>query len=172
MIASEIKRAEILHPSWPKDYVYGAAIISEESGELIRAAINYTYGERDYNSMKEEAHQVINTAIRFLIKLDNYENEIWKPVSINNFKDSYEISSIGNIRKTKLSINKALEPLFIDDDCVVLDNRLYRRDFSVTILVALAFLKIPIFKNAKIKYKNNDRLDKCFDNLEWVLDAK
>jgi hypothetical protein len=38
-VRAEVKRAETLHPHWPPDPIHGAAIVSEESGEAIRAAL-------------------------------------------------------------------------------------------------------------------------------------
>lgn len=44
-IWKELDRAQSLHPRWPADIVHAAGIVAEESGELIRAALRYSYGE-------------------------------------------------------------------------------------------------------------------------------
>ena len=70
-IGAEIDRARELHPEWPTDQIHAAAIVCEESGELMRAAINYEYGSdepcaKGYLEMRKEAIHTAATAIRFL----------------------------------------------------------------------------------------------------------
>ena len=43
MILEELVRAERIHPSWPRDVIHQAAIVGEEAGEVLKAAIDYTY---------------------------------------------------------------------------------------------------------------------------------
>lgn len=71
-IMAEIKRAEEKHPGWPLDPIYAAAIVSEESGELARASIEYCWGREGEEELKKEAVQVGAMAIRFLLNLENY----------------------------------------------------------------------------------------------------
>ena len=70
-IGAELDRARQLHPEWPRDQIHAAAIVAEESGELIRAAVNYEYGSdpcvKGYLEMRKEAIHTAATAIRFLI---------------------------------------------------------------------------------------------------------
>jgi hypothetical protein len=40
----EIERAKKIHPDWPLDVVHAAAILCEEAGELIQAALDFHYG--------------------------------------------------------------------------------------------------------------------------------
>jgi hypothetical protein len=40
LVTDEIKRAEKKHPGWPTDRLRQAAIIAEEGGEVLRAALN------------------------------------------------------------------------------------------------------------------------------------
>jgi hypothetical protein len=68
-ILEEVLRAEIKHPYWPKDNIHGAAIICEESGELIRAALQLTYEKGDINALRDEAIQTAATCIRFIDNL-------------------------------------------------------------------------------------------------------
>lgn len=42
-IQAEVNRAKTKHPNWPSDNIHGAAIVCEESGELIRAALQHKY---------------------------------------------------------------------------------------------------------------------------------
>lgn len=66
-----VGRAQTKFPGWPKDVVHGAAIVAEEAGELVRAALDWNY-ERELNdvAMREEALHTAATAIRFLKALD------------------------------------------------------------------------------------------------------
>lgn len=42
-IRRELTRAEELHPGFPDDMVHRVAIMTEEAGEALRAALNYYY---------------------------------------------------------------------------------------------------------------------------------
>jgi hypothetical protein len=86
-IVKEMQRAEEKHPRWPvdksvgfdkhidgvlqgeQDYVYGAGIVSEEAGELMKACIQYQYEGRRYNEIESEAIQTGAMALRFLKNL-------------------------------------------------------------------------------------------------------
>jgi hypothetical protein len=79
-IILEHDRAAAKHPSWPvctdkkpndcrQDYIYAAAIINEEAGELIRAAIQYEHEGGKYIEMHKEGIQVGAMALRFLVNL-------------------------------------------------------------------------------------------------------
>lgn len=73
-IETEIRRAKKKFPSWPDHPAAQAGIVCEESGELMKACLQWKY-ERNNNEvvqevqkerMKEEAIQVAAMAIRFL----------------------------------------------------------------------------------------------------------
>lgn len=66
MILAEIDRAERKHPDWPKDFIHAAAIVGEESGELIRATLQHKYEKGNPHDMIMEAIHTAATAIRFL----------------------------------------------------------------------------------------------------------
>lgn len=68
-IFMEVERAQKKHPDWPTDMIHAAAIVGEESGELTRAALQWTYEGADIIDAQKEAIQVAATAIRFLIGL-------------------------------------------------------------------------------------------------------
>lgn len=68
MICYELKKAMERYPEWPKvDFVHSAAIVNEESGELIRAALQYRYEAGPSMNMEKEAIQTGAMAIRFLL---------------------------------------------------------------------------------------------------------
>ena len=66
-IVSELRCAEAKFPRWPNDPVHGAAIVAEESGELVKAAIDWYYGRGKPKDVEGEAIQTAAMAIRFLI---------------------------------------------------------------------------------------------------------
>ena len=69
-ILLEMKRAEQLHPDWPSDPVHAAAIVCEESGELVQAALDYQYGRSpDTSKIRAEAVQTAAMALRLLRNL-------------------------------------------------------------------------------------------------------
>ena len=68
-IALEIIRAEGRHPGWPEDLIHGAAIVAEESGELVQAALQETYEGDHLTDVIREAVHTAATAVRLLIFL-------------------------------------------------------------------------------------------------------
>ena len=74
-ILSELRRAESIHPVWPNDPIYAAAIIGEEAGEVIKAVNNSVTGKKggkdsDYRT---EAIQCAAMCLRFLKNLDYFD---------------------------------------------------------------------------------------------------
>lgn len=65
----ELERAETKFPTWPGDLIHAAAIVGEESGELIRAALQYQYEQGEWQEVQKEAVQVGAMAIRLLKNL-------------------------------------------------------------------------------------------------------
>ena len=65
-VMKELHRAETKHPLWPTDVVYGAAIVAEESGELIQAAVQSQLEGGELEACEREAIQTIVTCIRFV----------------------------------------------------------------------------------------------------------
>lgn len=55
------------HPEWPDDFIHGAAIVAEESGELVRATLQYQYEDGRYYEMHREAIQTAAMCFRFLL---------------------------------------------------------------------------------------------------------
>ncbi|HEY9362181.1 MAG TPA: hypothetical protein VIQ00_02885 [Chitinophagaceae bacterium] len=66
-IANELERATEKHPNFPKDKIHAAAIVGEESGELLRSAIQFEKEGGRYYDMHDEAIQTGAMAIRFLL---------------------------------------------------------------------------------------------------------
>jgi len=70
-ILLEIDRAEQLHPKWPDDLVHAVAIVSEEAGELVRAANRVQFEEASMGEVIDEAVQVGAMVFRLLKNIDN-----------------------------------------------------------------------------------------------------
>ena len=69
-ILTELKKAEDKYPEWPKDIIHQAAIVNEESGELIRACLNIHYHNENIFEAEIEAIQTAAMAIRFIKNLN------------------------------------------------------------------------------------------------------
>lgn len=68
-ILNELERAETKFPTWPDNIIEQAAIVSEESGELIRAALQVKYEGGNIEDCRKEAVQTAAMCIRFLKNL-------------------------------------------------------------------------------------------------------
>ena len=73
LINDELKKAVCKFPTFPTDPLHASAVVSEESGELVKASLHYVYEDGDLSQMEIEAIQTAVTAIRFLMHLDDYE---------------------------------------------------------------------------------------------------
>ncbi|OWF73311.1 hypothetical protein B4902_08510 [Yersinia frederiksenii] len=72
-IIHEAVRAADIHPKWPTDVVHAVSILTEESGELMKAAIEYHYNNGDIEAVREEAIQTGAMALRVLLNIDKYK---------------------------------------------------------------------------------------------------
>lgn len=72
-IEDELVRAENKFPYWPDDIIHAAAIVNEESGELIRSAVQVTYENGNIEDARKEAIQTAATCIRFLMHINKYK---------------------------------------------------------------------------------------------------
>lgn len=72
-IVQEFNAACEKHPAWPVDHVHASAIVAEESGELIRAALNYQFEGARFYDMHKEAVQTGAMALRFLLEAGEIE---------------------------------------------------------------------------------------------------
>lgn len=73
IVFEAIREAEAKHPSWPEDPIHAAGILCEEAGELMQAAIDWTY-KKNHDGiapMEREAAQCAAMGIRFLLGLAN-----------------------------------------------------------------------------------------------------
>lgn len=74
-IYAEVERALKKFPKWPTDPIHAAAVVAEESGELVKAALESTYepwkGSKE--NLRAEAVQTAAMCIRFIRSLDQYE---------------------------------------------------------------------------------------------------
>jgi hypothetical protein len=66
LVRNEVFRAEDIHPTWPDDVIHGAAIVCEESGELIRAAVQHRYEGGNLDDVITEAVHTAATACRLV----------------------------------------------------------------------------------------------------------
>lgn len=67
-VCAELDRARKVWPSWPRDVVHQASIVTEEVGELVQAANRLVYCGSDYRwaDMRREAIETIVAAVRLL----------------------------------------------------------------------------------------------------------
>lgn len=72
-IMTELEQAEKVWPIWPTDPIHAASIVSEEAGELQRAANKLIYENGSIDDLEEEAIQTAAMAIRFLYNLETYK---------------------------------------------------------------------------------------------------
>ena len=68
-ILQEVERAEGKHPDWPDDVIHAVAIVAEESGEAVRAALNHVYHGGAIDDVCTELVQTAATCIRALDNL-------------------------------------------------------------------------------------------------------
>lgn len=72
-IVAEVKRAVEKFPTWPVDPIHAAGVVAEESGELMKSALQMCYEPHKTSlpDLREEAVQTAAMALRFLVSLDN-----------------------------------------------------------------------------------------------------
>lgn len=61
-----VSESEVKHPAWPEDIIHAAAIVSEESGELVQASLQYIYESANPVCIQKEAVHTLVTAFRLL----------------------------------------------------------------------------------------------------------
>jgi hypothetical protein len=66
MILTELEYACEQHPGWPADPVHQAAIVAEESGELVQAVLQHVYEPHKGGNPIKEAVQTAAMAVRFM----------------------------------------------------------------------------------------------------------
>ena len=65
-LLAELKRAEKMHPDFPKDIIHMMAIMAEEAGEAIRAGLIYTYENGSIEDIETELIQTGAMVLRCL----------------------------------------------------------------------------------------------------------
>ena len=76
MIEDELIRAEIKFPGWPDDIIHGVAVMAEESGEAVRAALQLYYQGGSPEEYRTELAQTAAMCIRAIIDLDRSPRRI------------------------------------------------------------------------------------------------
>ena len=72
LILAEKRRAERKFPAWPRDPVHAVAILAEESGEAVKAALDYCYLSGSLDDLRDELIQTGAMAVRCLEHLNEY----------------------------------------------------------------------------------------------------
>jgi NTP pyrophosphatase (non-canonical NTP hydrolase) len=75
LILDELARAGKKFPSWPEDQIRAAAILAEEAGETIKAALAFEYQRGSLEELKKEAIQTGAMSIRLLLNLEEGEKK-------------------------------------------------------------------------------------------------
>ena len=75
-IFKELKAAQEKFPGWPTDVVHAAAIVAEECGELVKAAIDFFYGRGSKLELQREAAQTGAMVYRFMMDIERYESHV------------------------------------------------------------------------------------------------
>ena len=82
-LITELTNAETKHPGWPGDVIHGAAIVAEECGEMVQAALQATYEEGPMERVYKEAAHTAATALRMMIAIQ------WDAIGTNKMRMQY-----------------------------------------------------------------------------------
>lgn len=63
----ELQEAEGKFPGWPTDPVHGTAIVDEEAGEALKAALEWYYEDGSQEELDKELVQTAAMALRMLL---------------------------------------------------------------------------------------------------------
>lgn len=72
LIKIEMDMAVRKHPDWPEDIIHAAAILAEESGELLKACLDLVYFGGTGRNVRDEAISVATMAERFLLNFPDH----------------------------------------------------------------------------------------------------
>ena len=101
--------------------------------------------------------------------MDDIVNEVWKNITIENYKKYYEVSSFGQIRSLHSGVPKILKQSIRASYFGIQLNAkgVKQRTESIHRLVALAFLPLVDGCNL-VNHKDGNKLNNKLENLEWV----
>lgn len=68
-VIDELHKAELKFPGWPEDKIHAVAIMIEEAGESMQAAIDCVYSDGDIEKLRVELAQTGAMVIRALMHL-------------------------------------------------------------------------------------------------------
>jgi tellurite resistance protein len=68
-IFNELSKAEIKHPDWPRDTIHAVAIMVEEAGESIEAALDIAYADGGFDHLEQELSQTAAMCFRAMVNL-------------------------------------------------------------------------------------------------------
>jgi hypothetical protein len=74
-ISTEVIQAEENFPEWPNDIIHGVAIMAEESGEAVRAALQHVYEGAPVEELSTELIQTAAMCVRMLLDLEKQRGE-------------------------------------------------------------------------------------------------
>jgi hypothetical protein len=97
-IGCELEAAERKFPAFPIDPIHAAAILQEEAGELVQAALQFTYENGNFEAMRKEAVQTGAMALRFLLNMPSMvsrpSDQVERVTGINQQTNGAEPSEI------------------------------------------------------------------------------
>lgn len=70
-IMQELKSAKEKYPIFPADIIHRVAIMCEESGEAMQAALNHVYHQEPISHLRSEVIQAAAMCFRILESIDN-----------------------------------------------------------------------------------------------------
>ena len=71
LVCEELIRARNKWPMYVNDIIHSAAIINEEAGETIQAALDFTYDNGSKENVIKEAVQTAAMCFRLISNIDN-----------------------------------------------------------------------------------------------------
>ena len=73
LINEELEKAKSKFPLWPDDVIHSVAVMAEESGECIKAALDLTYSDGTKEHLEDELIQTAAMCVRCIENLRNSE---------------------------------------------------------------------------------------------------